>query len=288
LELDRKAMEIAYKYKQPSRISGNVSVTDESYKPETRNTTDAGKNTAGISSPPAGQETYSMKDSDENTTEITSPSGKTAKYNSQYNHNNCLQHKIAVINGYENVELKNLCDEDLQVEGYCLNAIAKRGGENTMDFRETVRAHTTVYVKSFIETEYKITGIKVLKKNNSNNTSNNNLLGTKWKIENVNACDFCIAKTVWEFQNNNQVEITNYFGTGSNEINYMYKYFYDTQDNKWKMYQLNSVNNIMKMSESEERELAFKMGNYFILTILDNKLISTDFTGTKKEYLRIY
>jgi hypothetical protein len=38
LELDRKAMEIAYKYKQPSRISGNVSVTDESYKPETRNT----------------------------------------------------------------------------------------------------------------------------------------------------------------------------------------------------------------------------------------------------------
>ncbi|MDH6303909.1 putative small secreted protein [Parabacteroides sp. PF5-5] len=126
-----------------------------------------------------------------------------------------------------------------------------------------------------------------LRKEEEKSIQTNELVGTKWKIENANACDICVAKTIWEFQIDNQVKIVNYFGMGSSEINYMYKYFYDTQVNNWKMYLTNSVNDVLKMSESEERELAYKMGNYYILTIENNTLLVMDFLGNKKEYLKI-
>ena len=60
LELDKKARQVAYKYKRPAKITDNVSVTDEPYKPKS--------------------ETYNIKDTDKNTTKITTPSGKTTTY----------------------------------------------------------------------------------------------------------------------------------------------------------------------------------------------------------------
>jgi hypothetical protein len=105
-------------------------------------------------------ETYNMKDVDADTTEITSPSGETTRYNNQSGYNNCIQHKIVVSGENENIELKNLCDFDLLIEGYCLNAIARHGGDNTMDFEIIVCAHSIEYMEGFIETEYKITKIE--------------------------------------------------------------------------------------------------------------------------------
>jgi hypothetical protein len=87
-------------------------------------------------------------------------------YPNRYDCNDCLQHKKTVKGEIEYIELKNLCDRDIRVEGYCLNAIASHGGDNTLNFEKIIRAHNTEYVEGFIENEYKITKIEYHEKNN--------------------------------------------------------------------------------------------------------------------------
>jgi hypothetical protein len=140
-------------------------------------------------------------------------------------------------------------------------------------------------------------------KNNDGNTANrpesnkniktsDNFKGTKWEYKLPGykpgdpGRDFKVVRQIIEFQDDNQVEITSYFGTGSSETNYLYSYFYDGKVKKWRMYQTNITKNLLKMNDEEDKELALKMGNYFFIEISRNKLILTDPFGDKNEFLR--
>jgi len=46
----------------------------------------------------------------------------------------------------------------------CINAVARHGGDNKMDFETIVHAHTTEYVDGFMDTEYQITKIEKVRK----------------------------------------------------------------------------------------------------------------------------
>jgi len=120
----------------------------------------------------------------------------------------------------------------------------------------------------------------------------NNIEGTKWEYKLPDfkpggfGHDFKVVEQTIEFQNNNQVEITSFFGTGSSEINHVYNYYYDEKVKKWRMYKTSPVQNLLKMNDEEDKELALKMGNYFFISISKNKLTLTDPFGVKTEYVK--
>jgi len=160
--------------------------------------------------------------------------------------------------------------------------------------KKTKETNDTPSKNDVIKNE-KIKDDKVENKSNSvkNIKSSNNFEGTKWEYKlpgykpGDSGRDFRVVKQTIEFQDENQIEITSYFGTGSSETNHLYSYFYDEKVKKWRMYQTNITKNLLKMSDEEDRELALKMGNYFFIEISKKKLILTDPFGDKDEYLMI-
>jgi hypothetical protein len=116
-----------------------------------------------------------------------------------------------------------------------------------------------------------------------------NLLGTKWQMEDKNARSYLdVSKSVLEFEDNNRVAMIHYFASGYIDINDMYKYFYDTDTNKWIMYQTTMVDHFLYKNEEEARANTLKMGVYYFLTVTNNKLVVSSTYGSREEYLRIY
>jgi hypothetical protein len=128
-------------------------------------------------------------------------------------------------------------------------------------------------------------------KNRQNSVSNKriNLAGTKWELVNSSSNSiFSFTRTVLEFQRNNQVKIINNFGTKGSEINIMYKYYFDTQNNKWIMYPTTSVSEYFNITEEEEKQFSLNIGAYYSFTITNNKLIAADGFGISiDEYKKI-
>ena len=163
-------------------------------------------------------------------------------------------------------------------------------------------------IKNF---ELKKKEMKLLENNNSNNNIQNNnkqtqnvntlpkntknrsnskdiFIGTKWQRDTGATAWLSVVKTEIKFLSNNVVEFHNYFGMGSSEINYMYRYYYHSQSNNWIIYGTRGVSNLIKMSEDEERELAINMGNVYIITINRNKLyLQHVFKKENVEYMRM-
>ena len=112
--------------------------------------------------------------------------------------------------------------------------------------------------------------------------------GTKWEIEKP---AIGIAKTTLEFQNNNQIEFSHYYKSGGCEVNHMYEYYFDSQDNNWKMrYQIENEVYYKFLNESEKKKYEERRytGIAPVITISKNRLTITYPMGKKEDYLRIY
>ncbi|GHT56742.1 hypothetical protein FACS1894109_06680 [Spirochaetia bacterium] len=71
----------------------------------------------------------------------------------------------------------------------------------------------------------------------NNKGSFDNLAGTSWGHETGSTSAFSVVKQIIKFENNNQVTILSYFGSGNSEENHLFEYSYDAPNKRWIMYQ---------------------------------------------------
>ena len=82
----------------------------------------------------------------------------------QYLQNGCLLYRLVKDeeNDTEQLELRNICDDDIGVSGCLVNAIASHGGANTLDFDVLVRAKDTEFLEGFVENICEIKSVETI------------------------------------------------------------------------------------------------------------------------------
>lgn len=128
--------------------------------------------------------------------------------------------------------------------------------------------------------------IKALVNGNDYTQVYSGLCGTKWQLVTID--DSSVIESYYiEFLEDNHVRTTiNYKQVGA-DINCNYKYYYDYTDSMWIMYGCSSIDKIAKRGGNEEKELAFKIGDYYLISFYDGRLYLTDFVGETKEFISV-
>lgn len=113
------------------------------------------------------------------------------------------------------------------------------------------------------------------------------LAGTKWLRASQTTESFGVSiksnRMEWEFLEDGYVETTYYYGSGSKEISRVYKYYFDSESNKWMMWNWYAVAMIGRIEGETNEEIlrarAFQQGLYYTIVVSDEQLIASDFSG---------